>query len=129
MKATKRVLITLLIGIILVTAFYIITNTITKYTGFSISEKPLEKDKAFNDCLKENDITLFINSEDVSSTLNNIKEKNYLDSVKEFNCLRNKQICLEKGIISFPTWIINNNKIEKDISVSELSEITKCDLV
>ena len=45
------------------------------------------------------------------------------------NCFRDNKVCSEKGIDSFPTWMINHNLIKKDISISDLSEISGCKLI
>lgn len=120
----KRILITIVIGIILVIAFYFITNAITKYTGFFVSEE--SKDSDFNLCLKEQDITIYVNTEDIASTLKDIQLLEELENFKIKNCLENNGECLMKGVTSFPTWIINNYMINRDISLEELSEYSGC---
>ena len=120
----KRILITLIIGIVLIVSFYFITNAITKYTGFFVADESKESD--FNLCLKEQDITLYINTENIANTLNGIQVFDELKNFKIKNCLRDNKECLEKGVVSFPTWIINNNKIDRDISFEELSEYSGC---
>ncbi len=121
----KRILITVILGIILVVAFYIITNTITKYTGFFVSGVE-ETDDDFNTCLKEQDITLYVNTEDIAKTLKDIQLLDKLENFKIKNCLRDNQGCLEKGVTSFPSWIINNIKIDGDISLGELEGYSGC---
>ncbi len=120
----KRILITIILGAILVLGFYIITNRITKYTGFSISND--END--FEICLKEQDITLYVNTNNLANSLREIQINN-LDNLKIKNCLSDKSFCEEKGVNSFPTWIINNNKIDRDISFIELEEVSGCSLI
>jgi hypothetical protein len=124
-KTQKRIFMTIAIGLIVLIALFIITGAITKFTGFSIFP---EEDTAFEDCLKEKDITLYINSEDSSETLRKNRLIDYLDSVKIFNCARDNSICVTKGISSFPTWIINEDKIQRDISVSDLAQSSGCNL-
>jgi len=127
-KMHKRILITIIIGVILIAGFYAITNAITKYTGFFVSEVENEEDD-FGVCLKEQDIALYVNTEDISSTLNNIELIDELQYINVKNCLRDKGYCEEKGVVYFPTWIINNIKINKDISFDELSEYSGCRLI
>jgi hypothetical protein len=129
MEGTKRAFISIIIVIALVFIFYIITSTITKYTGFSISEKISDNEKNFKDCLDKNNIVLYINTDDASETLELINLNNYLDNIKIFNCLKNKQSCIENEISLFPTWIINENKVEKDISILELEKLSGCKLI
>lgn len=120
----KRILITLIIGLVLIIVFYTITNAITQYTGFFIVEEAEDTD--FNLCLKEQDITLYINTENIANALRNIQLIEELKNFKIKNCLGDNEECLGKGLNSFPTWIINNNKIERDISFEELSEYSGC---
>jgi len=116
---------TLIVGIVLIIAFYFITNAITKYTGFFVSEVK-SPDDDFNTCLKEQDITLYVNTENLADTLKSIQIFDKLENFKIKNCLRDNQECLEKGVTSFPSWIINNIKIDRDISFEELSEYSGC---
>ena len=125
-KVYKRILITLMIGLILIICFFFITSAITKYTGFFVGDS-IKND--FEECLKEQDINLFINSNIPSESLNKIELKDYLKDVKIMNCFRDNKVCSEKGIDSFPTWMINHNLIKKDISISDLSEISGCKLI
>jgi len=109
----------------LIIAFYFITNAITKYTGFFVSEVK-SPDNDFNICLKEQDITLYVNTEDLANTLKNIQLFDKLENFKIKNCLRNNQECLEEDVSSFPSWIINSIIINRDISFEELSEYSGC---
>lgn len=125
-KRNKRmILVSLIIIIVLVCAALIITSSISKYTGFSISENPND----FIECLKEQDITIFINSENPSETLKGISSYDYLSSAEIINCKRNNNLCLDKGVSGpFPSWIINDKLIKEDISIAELSESSGCKL-
>lgn len=123
MKPKQRILITIGIGIVLVLGFFFITNSITKHTGFSISEF---KENDFGSCLKEQEISLYINTDEPAKTLKKIILFDYLQYFQITNCLNNNQECLKNDVNSFPTWIINNDKIKKDISLQELKEISGC---
>jgi len=120
----KRILITLIVGIILISVFFVITNSITKYTGFSVSNA----DDNFKKCLSEQEIILYINTEKVSETLKDIELVQYFEYIKIKNCLIDKETCIQDDVNSFPTWIIRNNKINRDITSEELSELSKCKL-
>src|SRR3989344_3582218 len=112
----KRIFLTIPIIVLLILLFLLISSVITKYTGFSV----LEGD-GLDKCLKDNDITLYINSADSSEALKNIQLNNYLNNVKIINCFDNNQ-CDENGIDNFPAWIINGDKFVKDISIAEILE-------
>ena len=118
---SKGIFISVIVLLGLVIGFYFISNNITKYTGFSISTE----DSDFNSCLQGQDITLYINTNNLQS-LKDIQLFDYLQDFKMINCFGDNKICLENEISSFPTWIINKNKIENDISLSELKEISGC---
>ena len=123
----KRILITVIVGLALIVAFYIITNAITKYTGFLVVGESKEND--FNICLNEQDITLYVNTEDLANTLKDIQVFDELKNIKIKNCRRDKEECLGKGVTSFPTWIINNKIINRDISLDELSKYSGCESI
>ncbi|MBR9704139.1 hypothetical protein GOV12_01915 [Candidatus Pacearchaeota archaeon] len=124
-NSKQRILITLGVAIILITVFYFITSAISQFTGYVVID---DSGDDFKDCLKENKIILFINSKDILNSLNNIQVEEYLDSVKIKNCNTDNSECLDNGVINFPFWIINKNKIHNDITVRELSEYTGCKL-
>ena len=122
----KRLLITLVVGLVLVFGFFFITEAITKYTGFSIS--PTEEND-FEICLEEQDITLYVNTADVSATLRKLELIDYLDKIKVFNCEKDNQVCLDNGVGSHPTWIINDKIITGDINLDELAEYSGCEMI
>jgi hypothetical protein len=69
MAFQKRILITLLLGVVLISAFFVITTAITKYTGYSV----VGVDSNFKACLSQQEIILYINTAKVSETLNNLE--------------------------------------------------------
>lgn len=124
-NSKQRILITLGIAIILIAVFYFITSAISQFTGYAVVEEPLDE---FRDCLKNNNVELFINSNDIKVSLNKIQTNLYLDSVRIVNCNTDNKECLDNEIIDFPFWIVNNIKIHNDISVNELSQYSGCKL-
>jgi len=124
MESKKRILITLIAGFILIIGFFLVTGAITKHTGFAVT--PKENLNDFKVCLREKDITLYINTNDVVKTLRNIELQDYLEDIKITNCLRDNKRCLENYVNSFPTWSIKGNNINNDISLDELSEFSGC---
>jgi hypothetical protein len=127
MKNLQKVVLSLLSLIALVLILFFITNSITKYTGYSVSGKSSKIDD-FKKCIKENKIILYINSNDIVSTIDKIQLKDYSEDINIFNCMRNNQYCIDESISNFPTWIINNKKIESDISLERLQSETGCTL-
>jgi len=123
MESQKRILITIVVGLVIILGFFLVTKNITKYTGFFITEE--EKDEDFERCLTEQDIVLYVNTNELS-TLKNINLFDYLQYFEIINCLGNNQLCLDNDVNSFPTWIINNKKISGDISFEKLKEFSGC---
>jgi len=126
MEPKQRILLTIGIGIALVLGFFFITDSITKHTGFSISES---KEDNLVSCFEEQEISLYINTDEPAKTLKNIILFDYLQDFQIINCLNNNQECLKNNVDSFPTWIINSKKIDRDISLDELSEYSGCKLI
>ena len=73
MAFPKRILITLVIGVVLISVFFLVTSNITKYTGYSV----VSVDEGFKECLEGQNITLYINTAKVSETLNNLELVQY----------------------------------------------------
>ena len=127
-KIYKRILITITIGIFLMLGFYIITEGITKYTGFMIFcyENDFEK------CLKKQDINLYLNTQKLSKTLKDIQLIDNLGQVKITNCAINNKNCVENKV-NFSEgniyWIINENKVNRDINFEEFKEFSGCESV
>jgi len=113
----KKFFILVSILAVLLIAFYLATGAISKYTGFSVFDEKYD----FRKCLEEKDITLFINSETPLESLKENPLYNYLDSIDIINCKRNNG--------HFPSWVINDKLIKKDISIIELSESSGCKLI
>ena len=124
MKKTEIVVLTIFSIVLLTASFYLITKSISKTTGYVISGD--ETENKFYDCLKEKNITLYINTDNITTTIDQIETKDTLEYVRVFNCIENGEFCDNQRITSFPTWIINNNKIEKDISLQELIKYSEC---
>tara|TARA_Y100000310_G_scaffold306787_1_gene348258 strand:- start:20773 stop:21159 length:387 start_codon:yes stop_codon:yes gene_type:complete len=123
MESNKRILITIVVGIVLILGFFMITKNITKYTGFFITEDEDETD--FIKCLDEQDVILYTNTNDLA-TLQNIELFDYLQYFEIVNCQGSNYLCLEKKVASFPTWIINNENIKNDINLEKLKEVSGC---
>ena len=113
--------------VVLLVIFYVVTGAITKYTGYSVS--PVEDESDFEKCLKEQYIVLYINSVDSSETLKGVELFDYLKYFDIVNCYADNSLCVEESVESFPTWIVNEFKLEGDISFSELIKFSGCRFV
>lgn len=124
MEPRKRILISLIILVVLVVAFYFITAEIAKPTssGYSVSEQNTE----FEKCLSGKSLVLYINSENTDETLRNIVLIDYLHLFRIQNCFSNNQPCLDNNIDSFPTWIINEKRVAGELTVDELGKDSGC---
>lgn len=126
MDSKQRILATLGIGIALVLLFFFITDSITRHTGFSVSET---KEDGLTSCLKEQKISLYINTNNPAETLKKMELFDYLQYFQITNCFSNNQECLKNDINSFPTWIIKTNRINREIGFNELLELSGCKLI
>ncbi len=127
MENSKRILISLIGLVAIVALFYVVSSAITKYTGYSVSDKVMDKDEIFKDCLKDKDITLYLNTKNPVTSLKEISLYDYVDSIKIFNCQINTEACVQKNINGpFPVWIVNGQKLESDISLTQLESLTGC---
>ncbi len=123
MEPKKRIFMSLLILVVLVVAFYFITYNVTQLTGRVITGQVND----FEECLKKQNITLYIKNTDTDAELKKTSLVEYMQYFKIKNCINNNKPCEKNNINYFPTWIINNKNFAGDISVSELSEFTGCD--
>lgn len=121
MNNIEKVALTLFLLALFAFGFYFITDSITRYTGFSVFD-----DTKTSLCLSEKNITLFINSDNSALSLEKIEAKEYLSAVKIMNCNNNRQFCNNEGINYFPMWKIEGKKIESDISTKDLLMLADC---
>ena len=122
MEQKKRIFVSLGILVVLVGIFFVVTSSISKYSGLSVSEFETK----FQLCLKNQDINLYINT---SNSDQAIKDTGLIDDMAYFkikNCHSNNQLCADKNINSFPTWIINGKTYAGDINVNQIVEYTGC---
>ncbi len=120
--------------IIIISICLLIIFAFVEYFIFSgnVISNSNKVDDQFKSCLQQQNITLYINSENSTEILkkmnliNDFEFSEYLENIKIRNCFRNEQICLDNLIDKFPTWEINSKKIIRDLQFSELKEITGC---
>jgi len=126
MKKGKKFFITLGTFAVLLVIFFFITSSITKYTGYSITDTDDKTD--FEKCLEEQHLVLYINTADSTKTLQEIQLIDYLQYFDIINCKTNNKPCLENKVNKFPTWEINEYKLE-EISFSDLIKFSGCRFV
>lgn len=118
MQKKKKVLIGVVIAIVIVLIIsLILIYSKPKTTGRVISED--EKDKV-NECLTQLNAKLYLNAENLTLAKKEIILTGYLKNVKVINCAKNKAICENNKITTYPTWVLNGKKIQKDIRIAEL---------
>ena len=108
----------IIILIVIVVAFYLIASSITRYTGLFVFN-------SLENCLKNQNIILYINSYDTKKTINNLQTSEYLIDIDIINCLNARDKC--NSINSFPSWDINSKIINGDISIKELADFSGCE--
>lgn len=118
-----KVLLTATALIVLLLAFYLISDAITKYTGFSVNNQELDKTSV---CINENDVTLYINSNDVVKELNQYEINEVIDKINIMNCYNNLAYCDNQRIIEYPTWVINDEEIKGKLSDKQIIKYLKC---
>jgi len=124
MESKRRIFISLIILVILVIAFYFITFGVTQLTGHAITGQSPKND--FEECLKKQDIKLFIKAANTDLELQKTGLMDYMQYFKIQNCINNNEPCVDNDIFQFPTWIINNKKVTGDITNYELGMYTNC---
>jgi len=130
-RIQKGILITLGIGVVLIVMFYFITGAITKYTGFFVSDDVLNDESDFEVCLGEQDITLYINTNNPVGSLREVELVDYLEYFKIVNCVEDNRGCLDAGISDFSgtyVWVVNGEIIKRDVGLPEMSRVSKCRL-
>jgi len=124
MKAVQRILLTIGIVIVILAGFFLITEAITKYTGFSIT--PKEDVGGLKGCLKEKEISLYLNTYNSAESIRRLNLIEDLEGVNIQNCYIDNSACLNKKIDSFPMWIINGDFVYGDITKDELVRLSGC---
>lgn len=125
MDNIQKVLITVIVLGVLVIGFYLLSFNITNSTGFAVKEDGVS---GFSSCLREKNVILYVNSNELSATLKGIMAFDYLKDVRIMNCFSTNNACIKNGISSFPTWVIEGNKVGRDVSLEELSKFSGCKL-
>ncbi|MBR9705679.1 hypothetical protein GOV14_01465 [Candidatus Pacearchaeota archaeon] len=124
MKESKKVLMTLIIGVMLVATFYMITAAISRYTGFFVREESSYND--FDLCLQEQTIKVYLNTNNLAQSLKELVLFDLMHNFEIKNCVQDNTECMQRGINKFPTWIVNDRKINRDLAIDELKEYSGC---
>lgn len=126
MKPSHKFLLSIIIGITLVIAFYLITGAITSLTGFVISENINKKDNQLTKCLSETDLRVYMNSNNLLQDLKKLQVYEYLNYVDIMNCNINQEFCTNLNIDHYPSWNVNGKSIKGDVSFNKLLELSGC---
>ena len=125
MKKIIRIIMSIIVLVSLIAFFYFITNNITKYTGLFISEEILNKENKLDDCIKENNIEIFINSQESKIAIDTLKLTSF-NNIKIFNCNNNEEYCNFRNIKVYPTFNINGKNLEENLDDYRLTNLLGC---
>lgn len=114
----------LVLLVLLVVGLYVVAHSITKYTGYVVSDSSSEFDR----CLKTKNISLYVEDYDIE-VLQNLKAADYLVDVDISGCVLNRIDCMRDNVIDYPTWVIGDVKIVGDIDVYTLADVADCEMV
>jgi len=94
---------------------------------FLLNRKTTNYDE-FAKCLSEKEATMY-----GATWCSHCKNQKAMfgDSFKFVNyveCTENQNLCTEKGVTGYPTWIISNKQYPGEQSLQKLSELTGCSL-
>lgn len=109
--------------VVLVLAFYLVTESISRYTGFVIAGPD---DESLNACLKEKNIKLFIEEADPYNYLKSLDTYEVMNNIEITNCYKNPFYCEDMSIMDYPAYIIQNEIIYKDMKMEEFIQKTGC---
>ena len=122
-RRMRRIFFTLLILLLISLSFFILSETITKYAGFLVFEEAQEESALA--CIQSKHIFLFINDDDSTKAIASQKI-DYVNVITIFNCRRNSALCSSLGITSFPTWVVDSQGIQGDLTQEQLVEFAGC---
>jgi hypothetical protein len=122
-KSVQKLLIGVGIALFFIVVLYLIVESLLKSGGNFVSG---ENYPSVEECLKNKEIILYINSANPTEALRNIKFSEYLTHIKIKNCFRNPDFCREQNIKSFPTWTINGVNFEGEIGYNDLLKLSGC---
>ena len=124
LMGVKKVARSVVLLIVLVVGLYFVANSITNFTGYFVSELNTE----FESCLGNRDIILYVDNYNMME-LKKLKTADYLGNIEVSGCILNKFDCAKNGIVEYPTWIIEGQKVVGDIDIFELADYANCDMV
>lgn len=130
MEGRKKVLLSVVILLVLVAGFYLTSRAITRYTGFTITGNIISESniESFAKCLSENNVELYVMAGCSHCAEQEALFGKYLKYLDLTDCATNLEICLNKQIGIFPTWIINGKLIYGFRSLEDLNELSGCKL-
>ena len=134
MEKRIKVILSIIVLLALVFAFYYITKAITAYTGYNIAENIQTEEQKISlaKCLREKNVKMY--GAYWCPHCNNQKKMfgNSFSYIRYVECDRSdkegRKECLEKGIEGYPTWGIDNNLYPGEKSFDELAELSGCEI-
>jgi len=122
MEKKAKLLLTLSILILTVTALYLSTDWLSKVTGYNIGKEST----ALALCLKQQDVELY--TSDYCADCVKQKElftKATLKDIKQVDCGKDKELC--PSIREIPAWYINKEIHYGIKTLGELKNLSECD--
>jgi len=112
--------------IAVIAAIVVIVLAVGLYAAFFIKPTSTPNVDAFAKCISEKGATFY----GASWCGHCANQKQLFNSsfqyVNYVECTENEDLCKQKGVEAFPTWIINGTKYEGEQSFQQLSGLTGC---
>ena len=123
-----KVLITAGILVLLIVGFYLVSFTITKTTGYSITGKVVyskEEKVQLGNCLSEKEVALYCSDLAISCIRQRREIGGVFDYITYVDCTENAENCQD---LSLPAWKINNKFYYGIRDLERLSESSGCNI-
>ena len=130
MGTKKSVFLSILVIIILVAVFYLITNTITRVTGYTITGKSIYTDDkldSFSRCLTNKGFKLYVFLDDCPECEKQMEYfKESLFNINLINCQEEYEKC--KNLEGVPAWETDKEIIYGRQRIHSLSKLSGCEI-
>jgi len=129
MDIKKRVVISIVVLLVLVAAFYFITSTITRLTGFTITGKAVYSAERLDNlakCMTEKGIKLYTNPTCTHCNAQKRLFKTAIQYVDVIECDYTIAKCYD--LLGVPAWDINGDIFYGKKEIKELIELSGCEV-